>query len=705
MSLFYTVSITGDCQNASAGKIIISPTGGTSPYTVDWYNPNLSADTSVTTASTRTGLSAGTYQILITDSTSPTNEYLYVNLSVSSGVCTSIAASQSTTCDLDNGSITASTSSAFSPITYYLYSNSTGNLIDSATTFDTSYVFNGLSADTYYIQTFDGGGCSGGTGTCIITPSSAFTYGLFVVNNSNCAGTNSGAIYVTGQTGTPPYTYLWSNSQTTSSIKNLTNGIYSVTVTDANGCSLTQTVSVNSINPLGIINFVPTEPTCFLSNGELTVNISGGTPPYYYQLSNGSNTISFSDTITYTGLSSGIYTISITDAALCTTSGTTLLVSEDAFAVVGISTQNSTCSQSNGIVSIAVVGGNTPYTYSIEDTFGNITVSASTAPGIQFTNLATGLYVVKITNSSGCEYSDTVFINNVDAYTISTSKSDTTCGLNNGSISVTTSEAGIYTYQIEGNVISNTTQTGVTFTNLSSGLYNLIVTNSSGCTKTEPILILSSNPIEFTFNTVECGSGSDGKITALITNGEPPFTLNWSSNVNGQTGIYMTGLTAGTYTLEVTDGNGCTLTKTTEVTCGQNQVTYELFNICQGEFTQTPSTKTGLLQLLNQGFDDLIDTETDCRLQSADFTVIVELGTSAYTSNFYTSTSLLDVPSEQDYADAINTILTGITGIGTVIIDVLNNSIKINTDCEKQLANYKIKISLKITYDICCVSI
>jgi hypothetical protein len=705
MSLFYSVSITGDCQSTNSGVIVLYPSGGTSPYTVDWYNPNLSADTSVTTGSTRSGLSAGTYQILITDSTAPSNEYLYVNLVVSSGVCTTIAMSSGTTCNDDNGSITATTSSSYTPLTFYLYSNTSGDLIQSATTFNSYNIFDNLSADTYYIDVFDSGGCSGGTGTCIITPSSAFTYGLFVVGNSNCSGTNSGAIYVTGQTGTAPYTYSWSNGETTQSITNLPNGVYTVTVTDASGCAVTQSISVNSINPLGIINFVQTAPTCFNADGSITVNVSGGTPPYYYQLSNGSNTISYSNSITYTGLSAGIYISNITDAALCTTSGSTFLVSPNSFSVVGITTQNSLCSQSNGIISIEVVGGNTPYTYSIDDTFGNIIVSASTSPTIQFTNLNSGFYIVKITNSSGCEYIDSVYINNADAFTITTSKTDTTCGLNNGEITIQTSTGGTYTYEIEGNIILNTTQTGVTFTNLSSGLYNVVVTNSSGCTHTEQVLIQSSEPVEFTFHTVGCGSGSDGEITALITNGEPPFTLNWSLNVNGQSGIYVTGLTAGTYTLEVTDNLGCTLTKSTEITCNSNNVTYELYNICEGNFVQTPSTKTGILQLFNQGFDDLVDTETDCALQSADFTAVVEIGTSAYTSMFYTSTSLLDIPTDQEFADAINAILISISGIGVVVIDVLTNTIKISTDCYKELANYKIKISLKIDYDICCVSI
>jgi hypothetical protein len=705
MAIFYSTSITGDCQNLSSGTIILYPSGGTSPYTVDWYNPNLGVDTLVTTGSTRTSLSAGTYQILITDSTTPINEYLYVNLVISSGVCTSIAASKDTTCNDENGSITATTVSSYTPITYNLYSQSSGNLIQSSTTFDSSYIFNNLSADTYYIDVFDGGGCSGNTGTCIISPSSAFTCGLFIVNNSGCAGTNSGALYVTGQTGTPPYTYLWSTSQTTESIKNLPNGNYSVVVTDSNGCSVTLSTNIESILPLGIINFVQNPPTCFDSNGSITINVSGGTAPYYYQLSNGSGIISYSSSYTFTNLSSGLYTATITDAALCTTSGSTTLLSPDSFSVVGVVVTNSTCSQNNGVITINVLGGNTPYTYSIDDTFGNIITSASTSPTIQFTNLSSGFYVVKITNSSACEYITTVYVNNSSTFNATASKIDTSCGLNNGEIALEVSTNGIYTYQVNDNIISNTTQTGVTFTNLASGLYNVLITDSSGCTFNTSVLILSSSPVEFGFNTVECGSGSEGAITALITNGVPPFTLNWSSNVGGQSGIYVTGLTAGTYTLTVTDNNNCSLTKSTEITCKESNVTYELFNICEGNFIQTESSKTGLIQLLNQGFDDLIDTETDCRLQKADFTIIVEVGVTQYSSTFYTSTSLLDVPTDEDYANTLNNILIGITGIGVVFIEPLTNSIKINTDCEKILANNKIKISLKITYDICCVSL
>ena len=306
----YNLSITGDCQNTNSGGINIEPYNGNSPYNVVWTLPSLGTDLQVT-VSTRANLSAGTYTILITDSASPANSIL-TNIPVSSGVCCNILGVQGTTCSQDNGSVTGTSSSNYSSTNFYLYS-SDGQNIDSLNTNSSIAIFNGLSAGTYYMVAEDLGGCTGQSQNFIIEDSEPFTFGLYTVPNSSCGGTPIGKIIVTGQTGLSPYTYLWNNGETTSSITGLSPGNYSVLVTDSLGCSVSQGSTVTDVDVLGFGVFTATQPTCFSNDGILTLQITGGTAPYYYSASTGNVEIQYGKTWSIYDLSSGEYSISVTD--------------------------------------------------------------------------------------------------------------------------------------------------------------------------------------------------------------------------------------------------------------------------------------------------------------------------------------------------------------------------------------------------------
>lgn len=702
MSLSYNLIVSGDCTNSGLGVLDVYPNGGVSPYVVDWVNPNLGTDSPVTTNSIRTGLNSGVYQIVISDSSSPTPLTLNANLIVSSGVCASINSIVNTTCNLDNGAITITATTPYQPVNYYLY-DSNDVLVTSANTNFGYATFVPLSAGTYYCTVEDYGGCTAKTENGIVQDSGDFDFGYYVINNSPCSLTPTGKIYVTGQTGYGPYTYSWSTGEVTSSISGLTAGTYSVTVTNSGGCSVTKTMTVTNVPSVGIVSMINTSPGCFQSNGQVLVTISGGTPPYQYQFSNGVNQITYSTSLSFTGLSAGVYSVGVYDAGLCYVSGSTTLNTPNSFQVVGLSTQNSTCSSSNGSITVTVNGGATPYTYTLVDYLGNTTVSATTSSTVTFSNLNSGTYTVFVTNPSNCVYEQEVYLINQNSFTVSTSSTGTTCGNSNGSVEISVDTPGVYTYEIPGHLITSTTLTAVTINNLSPGFYTATVTDNLGCVQTSQFYVGSSNNVDFSFYNQGCGIGNQGSLTALISSGIPPFTFNWSSNVGGQTGIYVTGLTAGTYTLTVTDSNYCSKTLSSTISCNTNYSTYQTFNICEGYFTQTPGSKTGLLQMLNQGYQDLTVGNVDCQLNAAQFILEVNVGTSAFSETFYYTTSLLDVPTDQQYVDAIKNLLDEVPGIGSVIISINNNSIQINSDCEKTLADKNVTINVKINYDICCV--
>jgi hypothetical protein len=706
----YNISVTGDCSNSNVGSISISFLGGTSPYTIEWVEPNLGTDVVTLQPSIRTGLSADTYAIRVNDSTLPINEEFYINIPVSSGVCCNILGVQSTTCDLDNGSVTGTSTSEYSSTNFYLYSSG-GTFITSAITNASTVVFGGLSAGTYYMTAQDLGGCSGQSSNFIIENSEPFTYGLYVVPNSSCGGTPIGKVIVTGQTGVAPYTYLWSNDFITSSITGLTSGTYSVQVTDSLGCSLTQTALVEDVDVLGFGAFTATQPSCFSADGVLTLQITGGTAPYYYSASTGNVEIQYGKTWSISGLSPGFYSILVTDAAFCDILVGTQLLTPLGIASVTIQTQGSTCSSDNGSILISVVGGTSPYTYTLiypnADTLNIINSQTSQL----FSGLEGGTYSVAVQDSSGCSYIEELTLLTSNSFTISTEVTGTTCNQNNGTITVTKSEGGEspFNYSLDGvQNILDTTLSAVTFTNVSSGQHTITVTDNTGCTQTIQVYVNPSTPLDFTLYSTSCGEGNDGIVSALISSGTPPFTFNWSNNIpSNPQEIQVSGLSAGTYSLIVTDSNGCSLERTTTINCDSLYASYQTYVMGGEQFQIQSQTKYGLLQMLNEGFNDLTFDKVDCDLLTATFGVKVSLNPAGteVSQTFYTGTTLIDIPGDNLYYNTVEELLLTIPGIGGVTIDELNNQITITTiPGDNSLNAQEIIVELTIEYDIMCLS-
>lgn len=703
----YNISITGACS--SLGAIDLFLTGGTPPYTVQWVSPNLGVDTVYFNPSSRTGLSSGEYTVNVNDSTLPTNLQFFINIPVSSGVCIDVTGVQDTTCGLNNGSITGSSNSNYSSTNFYLFSGD-DTYITSAVTNINQAVFQNLTAGTYYLLVRDIGGCTGFSETIIVEESSPMDFGLYIVPNSSCGGSALGKIYVTGQTGTAPYTYLWNNNQTTSSITGLTSGNYTVTVTDAAGCVVTKNAVISDVEPLGFGSFVVTQPTCFASDGVVTLNITGGTAPYYYSASSGNYEISYAKSFTVSGLPTGSYSVTVTDSAYCTFTETTVLLTPNGISSVSISAENSTCSDTDGSIQITVTNGTIPYTYTLIKPDGNTEVISTSNTSNTFDNLSGGTYFVSVQDFSGCSYGDNVTIVTENLFTISASTTGTTCGQTNGQASIykTTGGTSPFTYILDGVIqIPNTSQSAVTLTNLSSGSHTISVSDANGCVQSLQIFISESESVDYSLYSTSCGTGNEGTITAFISSGEPPFNFNWSDNVvgNPQT-ITVSGLTAGTYSLTVIDNNGCSLSRNTILTCNQSFISYQIYVIGDEQFQSKGGSKCGLLQMLNEGFYDLTVGNTNCSLLSANFiakVTIEPLGTT-YTSPFFTTNSLIVAPSDNQWYTAIQTLLLTIPGITTVTIDSLNNKITIQTNTNGPLQNQILTIDVLIEYDVKCES-
>ena len=707
----YNILVTGDCLNTNVGSISLSLTGGTPPYTVEWLIPELLPNDLITTEpAIKTGLSATTYAVRVNDSTLPINEEFYINIPVSSGVCATILGVQGTTCSENNGSVTGTSSSDYSSTTFYLY-HGDGVFSQSATTSQSTIEFGSLTAGTYYITVLDLGGCTGQSSSFIVEESEPLNYGLYAVPNSSCGGNAMGKIMITGLTGTPPYSYLWTTSATGSTVTGLTAGIYSVDVTDYYGCVLTKTATISDVPPIGLGIFTATEPTCFSADGVLTIQITGGTAPYYYSASTGQVVVQYPTSWSISGLSPGNYSFQVTDAALCTIVVGTTLTSPNGITSVSISTQGSTCSSSEGSITVSVNGGSSPYIYTLIYPGGNVLNVSNNQTTQLFSNLSSGTYGVSVQDQSGCFYMDEVTLFATNTFTISTETTGTTCNRSNGYILVNKSEGGSspFDYSLDGLVnIIDTTLSAITFDNVSVGQHTITVTDSTGCTQTTQVYVEASSPLDYSLYSTSCGTGSDGSLTAFISEGTPPFSYTWSSNVPGNPqDILAQGLTAGTYSLTIVDDNGCSLSRTTNITCDATYVSYQTYVMGSELFNIQSQTKYGLLQMLNDGYDDLTSGNTSCSLISADYTVKVSVNPLGLTTSqsFYTATSLIDAPSDNLYYDTVVDLLNTIPGIGIITVDSANNQITIQTSTDSStLDGQEIIVELIIVYDIICLS-
>ena len=256
--------------------------------------------------------------------------------------------------------------------------------------------------------------------------------------------------------------------------------------------------------------------------------------------------------------------------------------------------------------------------------------------------------------------------------------------------------------------INNSTLSAITFNNVSSGQHTITVTDNTGCTQTTQVYVNSSTPLDYSLYSTSCGTGSEGTLTAFISSGTPPFIFNWSNNVpNNPQQITAQGLTGGTYNLTVIDNNGCSLSRTAEITCDASYISYQTYVMGSETFIIESQTKFGLLQMLNVGFDDLTSDNTSCNLVSATFTINVSVNPLGLTTSetFFTTTSLNVVPGDNLYYDTVTSLLNTIPGIGVITVDDLNNQITIQTSpTNDSLNGQEIIIELIIVYDTICLT-
>jgi len=717
--LLYSFTISGTCLNSTGGTINIFPSGGVKPYTIQNNEPGTLPTRTTYDFFTYTGLTADTYTFTLNDSSGGINQSINININLEG--CLSLSeTSTNGSCGNNNGSLTISGDSYSFPYNYKLYRNS--GLIISGLTSSNPFTINNLNGGDYYAIVTDYGGSSAQTSTYTISSGTSVDFGFTVTGSSSC-NNNVGAASVTGVTGVSPFTYLWNDGQTGSTATGLTYGFKSVIVTDSSGCTKTKQVNIPQVESLGVASLTTTQANCFNDNGTATVTITGGTAPFLYSADTGyvSGYIT-NRTITLTGLN-GNHIVRVLDSNFCDIQRSFNVPSTAGFGSVSINITNSQCSQ-NGSMTITVNNNTGLVNYSITGSTGNTQSVETTQQSYTFNNLPSDVYNVKV-SSNGCDYTTTKTVTNVDKFLVTATKTDTSCGLFNGEVllEVFTGSTSLQLpldyiiRRVSDNQIVyqniDSPYTSDTITNLAATTYRAIVTDINSCSVEKYFTINASNGVLATIQKTDCVNGDDGTAELIIFQGTPPFNITWSDNVNGQTGTSLSNLSGDTYYATIVDNNGCSLTVNTTIDCGLTSVSdYIVNNVCQQTMITSSGNKRSFYTMLNESFLDASNGQENCVLESAVFTMGFVLSSSTvsynFSEDFYTGTTLTDVPSDNLWASTLSSLLSQITELKSYSVNLFNNTYTLISDCdgdEDPLRDAYVKLSLDIDIELNCISV
>ena len=563
-----SLSLSLEANNASCGQngyAWVTAGNGTAPYQIHWEGPRSGSASSNDGGYRIEDLPAGQYKVTVKDKNNCKKED-YITI-YGSGPFTLDTETYAAECTGYGGQLWLTMNGGEAPFEINLAGPMVGNTVTS----DHKYHFTNLPGGEYTVTVKD-------KGTCIVTKKVTVTSNNGGVNfnleanNAQCG--QGGYVWITINSGTSPHTISWSGptSGSTSTYDNgaqvssLLKGTYSFTVKDKNGCSSSQSITINDSSSSLSLSLEANGASCG-QKGSIWATIGGGSPNYTLTWSgpvSGSAPTSNSG-YQITNLPSGLYTVSVKDNNGCSTSQPVEVVGTANNVWVDLKTVNNIACGSGGIVNVTVSYGTPEYTVSwTGPTSGSATTSGST---YQLTGLKSGEYTVSAIDKNGCGASDkiTVYDGGSDLQ-IGLEANKATCE-KDGSIWVTLRNGTPnYTITWYGGGITGSVQTqnaDYQITNLPAGTYTVEAKDGTGCSSREDVTISATGSniyLNASVNGAACDKPSSIQIT--VSNGVPNFAISWSGPISGSisTGSNshtITDLPAGTYTISVIDGNGC----------------------------------------------------------------------------------------------------------------------------------------------------
>jgi len=527
------------CANVQEGSATVAVvSGGTAPFRYQW-----DAAAGGQTNATATNLAGGTYQVTVFDandcemSTSVMVDAVPV-LNMPTPSCGMIAMNE----------ITFVWSDDVNAMGFEININD-NNWIAPNGVDGLSHTVTGLTlGETVSIEVRGIGGCNAPIGTTVCTALDCTTIDVVpTANDASCFGQNDGSVSITATGDNPPFTYTVNgNSNSDGRFSNLPAGTYVVTVEDAIGCTGSANFEIREPAELTATGVVITQPNCD-NLGQATVTVNGGTGSYRFDWSSGSQ-----DSIA-TDLNGGVVDVLVTDGAGCTTTASVTINAYTPISLTTTATDTDCSGTPTGTVEVFATGGQPPLTYQWDDP------DMTNTPRVE--RLSANTYTITVRDGAGCSQTATAVVGVPAQFVI-----DSLVGRPVLCAGEPTGRAAVYVSGGSG-VINYTWSNGVQ-TNENNGIpagtYEVIIEDAAGCKETQSVEITEPNPIDITLapDDLRCFDSVDGTIAATVSGGVSGYDYSWNT---GATTSDLTDLTAGTYTLEVTDQNGCTETETAEL--------------------------------------------------------------------------------------------------------------------------------------------
>ncbi len=443
-----TASITPthvSCFNGSNGSATVTASSGTSPYSYSW--------TTGSTSATITNLTAGTYSVTVEDQGNcQTSASVTISEPASALSITGITSTPETGCGASDGTASAAVSGG-TPAYTYSWSNG-----------DSDSTITGLIGGSYTLTVTDSNGCAD-TGNVTVGSSSSLSASIAPVHVS-CFNGSNGSATVTASSGTSPYSYSWTTGSTSATISNLPAGTYSATVEDANGCSASETTTINQPAQITIATTV-NDITCFgAADGSASANASGGTGSLTYSWSTGATTSSI------TSQGPGSPAVTVTDDNGCTAAASVTFTDPPQLTATASLVSAVSCfGGNNGSALVTASGGTPAYIYAW--TGG----STSASPN----NLTAGNKSVTVTDNHGCTATASVNVTQPAAAlsASATATAASTAGGSDGSVALTVSGGTVnYSYSWSNGATTED------ISGLAADTYTVVVTDANSCTAT-----------------------------------------------------------------------------------------------------------------------------------------------------------------------------------------------------------------------------
>ena len=522
------------CNGGSTGTITVTAAGGVPGYKYS------SDGSSYFPSNILTGLNRGSYNVYVSDTNNCSAPYALNPVIVSEPALLTFTdvAVQPNCSGLSNGSITINAAGGITP---YQYAINAGNN-------QTNSAFIGLAAGNYLVLIIDANACPD-TATIVLSNRYILSLAIDTQTSTSCFDVSDGTVTLAASGGINPFTYSIDGTtfQSSDTFSALAGGYYVATVHDSAGCANQLNLQINQAAQMTVqIEALVNIPCNNSAPGAAYISPLGGTAAYTYSWSNGDTTQN------ETSLTLGAYTVTITDVHSCSAT-TGINITYDPSPVTTISTTDviGCFGNTNGSASVAVTGGSLPYVYQWSN--GAVTDSISNVTG--------GVYILTVSDLNYCTSIDTVVIHQPAALLANLDTVAPQCyGLSNGMAGV--SPAG----GTPGYVIAwSTTSNADTIVNLATGPYSVTITDANNCSAISSFNLSQPDALNGSLTSANdsCYGSPNGSAALAVTGGVLPYTYMWS---NGATTEVIGNLTVGSYTVMLSDANGCNLADTVNIT-------------------------------------------------------------------------------------------------------------------------------------------